>query len=65
MNRQVWVCSKCGRTVRDEPNATRGWLIDRHRDPAKQFQGEMVIRCPRHITSYALRSAESGRDAVL
>ena len=64
MNRQVWVCSKCGRTVEDTVNTTRGWLIDSHKDAEKQFHGEMVIRCPNCITDYALRNAEHGRGAI-
>lgn len=64
MNRQVWVCSTCGRTVENTVNATRGWLIDSHKDGEKQFNGEMVIRCPDHITSYALRCAEHGKEAI-
>lgn len=64
MNRQVWVCSKCGRTVEDNPNSTRGWLIASHKDAEKQFHGEMVIRCPAHITNYALSCAVSGKSAI-
>lgn len=64
MNRQVWVCSKCGRTVEDTPNATRGWLIASHKDAEKRFNGEMVIRCPQHINRYALNSAQNGRDDI-
>ena len=56
MIRQVWVCSKCGRTVENTQNATRGWLIGQHKNAAKAAQGEMVIRCPRHITQYARRN---------
>jgi len=64
MNRDVWVCSRCGRTVEDMPQWTRGWLIDSHKDAAKAFNGEMVIRCPQHITDYAIRNAEHGRAAI-
>ena len=64
MNRQVWVCSKCGRTVENTEWATRGWLIDSHKNAEKQFNGEMVIRCPQHITAYAVRCAEHGRSAI-
>lgn len=64
MNRQVWVCSKCGRTVEDTPNTTRGWLIASHKDAEKQFNGEMVIRCPRHINRYALSNAKSGKNDI-
>ena len=64
MIRQVWVCSKCGRTVLNETQWTRGWLIDSHRDAEKAFNGEMVIRCPDHITDYAIRKAEHGKSAI-
>ena len=64
MNRTVYVCSKCGRTVENHPNWTRGWLIATHRDAAKAANGEMVIRCPQHITQYAIRCAEHGRSAI-
>jgi DNA-directed RNA polymerase subunit RPC12/RpoP len=59
MIRQVWVCSKCGKTVENTKNATRGWLIGKHADAAKAAMGEMVIRCPKHITRYALRNCTS------
>jgi len=64
MNRQVWVCSKCGRTVQNEAQWMRGWLIDSHKDAEKEFHGEMVIRCPAHITRYALSAAEHGKDGI-
>jgi len=64
MNRQVWVCSKCHRAVEDTANATRGWLIDSHRNAEKQFNGEMVIRCPKCITTHAIRQAQHGRAAI-
>lgn len=64
MNRQVWVCSKCGRTVEDKENWTRGWLIASHKDAEKRFNGEMVIRCTDHITDYALSCAVGGKSAI-
>jgi len=64
MIRQVYVCSKCGRTVMNEHNWTRGWLIDSHRDAEKRDRGEMVIRCPNCITNYAVRKAQRGRAAI-
>ena len=64
MNRQFWVCSKCGRTVEDHPNWTRGWLIASHKMAEKSYNGEMVIRCPEHITGYALRNADGGRKSI-
>jgi len=60
----VYVCSKCGRTVQYEPNWTRGWLIGTHKNAAKAFNGEMVIRCPAHITNYAIRNAQNGRADI-
>ena len=62
--KSVWVCSSCGRAVFDNPNSTRGWLIGNHKDAEKHFHGEMVIRCPDHITGYALRCAQNGQDDV-
>ena len=64
MNRQVWVCSKCGRIVQNNVNDTRGWLIDSHKDAEKNFNGVMVIRCPNCITKYALNCAEHGKAAI-
>lgn len=48
----VYICSKCGRNTQTDDQSP--WLIaavygSRH--------GEMVIRCPRHITEYAIRKA--------
>lgn len=60
----VVVCSKCGRTAENTPNWTRGWLIDTHKNAEKAFNGEMVIRCPQHITAYAISQAERGRAAI-
>ena len=64
MNRTVFVCGKCGRTVENKEQWTRGWLIASHLDAEKQFQGEMVIRCPQHITRHALRIAAGGKSAI-
>jgi len=47
----IYRCSVCGRTA-DEYHV-RDWLIGSHRDPEKRANGEMVIRCPDHITPYA------------
>ena len=46
-----YVCSKCGRTV--EVGREVGWLAVR--DP--RHPGQMIVRCPEHITRYALRQA--------
>lgn len=57
-----FVCSKCGRTA--DSRHLHGWLIGRHRDPEKQYWGEMVIRCPEHVTTYAIRKVVGGRKAI-
>ena len=64
MNRTVYVCSRCNRTVENEPQWTRGWLIGKHKNAAKAFLGEMVIRCPACITRHAIRTVEGGRAAI-
>jgi len=58
------VCSKCGHTVEDTPNWTRGWLVGTHKNAVKAFNGEMVIRCPQHITQYAIRNSENGKGDI-
>ena len=63
-SRRVYVCSTCGKTVEATPNNTRGWLIGTHENAEKAFHGEMVIRCPKHITNYAIRNAANGRDDI-
>lgn len=64
MIKTVFVCSTCGRTVENKPNWTRGWLIAQSKNAEDRFNGVMVIRCPLHITDYALRKAEGGRSAI-
>lgn len=61
-SKQIWVCSVCGRGAED--SATRGWLIGSHKDPEKHYYGEMVIRCPQHVTDYAIRNVVGGRKAI-
>lgn len=53
MNATIFVCSKCGETTRRWEN-TDDWLIANVPDSKT---GEMVIRCPLHITEYAIRKA--------
>jgi DNA-directed RNA polymerase subunit RPC12/RpoP len=62
MNRQVYVCGKCGRTA--DTDHVRGWLIGRSKNAEDQANGILVIRCPQHISGYALRKAEGGRNAI-
>jgi len=62
-NRDVWVC-RCGTTVENTENATRGWLIAGNKNAEKAFNGEMVIRCPHCITDYAIRNAENGKADI-
>ena len=60
--RTVFVCEKCGRTADDQH--LRGWLIGTPKNAERVFNGEMVIRCPRHVTKYAIRDTEGGRSAI-
>jgi len=57
-----YVCDKCGRTA--DSDHVRGWLIGTARDAEKAVNGEMVIRCPDHITDHAVRSVKGGRKAI-
>ncbi|RPJ40118.1 MAG: hypothetical protein EHM35_00500 [Planctomycetaceae bacterium] len=61
-SKQLYVCGKCGRTA-DEQHL-HGWLIAKSKSGEDQFNGIMVIRCPDHITGYAIRKAEGGREAI-
>jgi len=45
------VCSKCGATIESCKARGAGWLVKSN----VRKRGEMVIRCPRHITRYAER----------
>ena len=58
----TYVCSKCGR--RADEFHIRGWLIGTHKDPERAYNGEMMIRCPDHITEYAIRNTVGGRNAI-
>lgn len=49
----IFVCSKCGKKASWEDAKRKGWLIAPHR----KTEGQMVIRCPRHITEYAKKMA--------
>ena len=52
MLRTINVCSKCGETT-TAWETTDDWLIG----SSKAKAGQMVIRCPQHITRYAIRQA--------
>jgi len=54
MSATWYVCSKCGAKILSVDPEREHWLIARH----KHIRGRMVIRCPQHITEYALRIAE-------
>ncbi len=49
-----FVCSKCGVTTSD-PSAP-GWLIGSKRG---SIEGDMIIRCPDHVTTYARRQTDA------
>ena len=53
MTTTVYICSKCGETTADWENI-EDWLIAA---VPGSTTGEMVIRCPDHITEYAIRKA--------
>jgi len=55
-------CSKCGRTA--DSQHVRGWLIGTHAAPERAYNGEMMIRCPEHITEYAVRNTVGGKSAI-
>lgn len=59
----IYVCSKCGDTInaselRGNALADYGWLIGPH----KAGRGRMVVRCPKHVTNYAMRSVPTDRN---
>jgi len=62
MSGTIYVCGKCGRTADDMH--VRGWLIGSAKNAEKVGNGEMVIRCPEHVTRYAIRQVELGRKAI-
>lgn len=55
-----FVCSKCGAVESPEMARATGWLIANDRNSASK----MVVRCPKHITRYALAQTETGRTRV-
>jgi len=62
LQRTIYVCSVCHRQSDDLH--THGWLLDEPKNAEKACQGEMVIRCPEHVTRYAIRLAKHGKQAV-
>ena len=53
------VCQKCGVGLPIAEAKSNNWLIDTYRkDPTL-----MVVRCPAHITEWALRQSGNGRRA--
>ncbi len=54
----IYVCSKCGETTADWEN-TDDWLIGSAKLKPGEIvsKGEMVIRCPEHVTRYAIYKA--------
>lgn len=47
----IYVCSVCGDTIEADAD-NEDWLIA---NALGSTSGEMVIRCPEHITEYAIR----------
>lgn len=53
---KTWlVCQFCGRTVARD--SAEGWLNQPHKD----VLGLQVVRCPQHISEWALRHTREGR----
>ena len=50
----ILVCDKCGRHMEYYEAIKQGWLVAQRKDKP---QGHLIIRCPEHITKYALRVA--------
>lgn len=54
------VCSKCGKIAEvTGPNYPPGWLV--HQRKGKPAW-HLIIRCPEHVTAYALRLAGLPQD---
>ena len=51
----LYVCEKCGVVAELESAMRAGWLIGRRKGGRP---GQLVIRCPSHITAYARRLIE-------
>ena len=58
MMNTIYVCDKCGKTS-EQWETLDDWLIASTSTgwPQANRTGEMVIRCPQHITEYAIRKA--------
>lgn len=52
-HKTIYVCSTCGENTA-EWGTDEDWLIA---SVPESKTGEMVIRCPEHITEYAIRKA--------
>lgn len=53
----VLVCQFCGRAAATSSDTDRDWFVDEHRN----FPGVFIIRCPLHISEWAMRNSKSGR----
>ena len=52
--KSYYVCSKCGATIEASEARAAGWLVATNVHKV----GQMVIRCPQHITRYAERQTQ-------
>lgn len=53
----VLCCQKCGRITPDSHSAREDWLVDLYRPD----QTMLMVRCPEHITEWAMRHTLQGR----
>lgn len=54
---EILCCQFCGRLTLSDADGAVHWLVDRH----KAYEGVWVIRCPHHISEWAMRNTVSGR----
>jgi hypothetical protein len=53
----VLVCQKCGRATIDNAETRKEWLVDFSRNS----DSHLIVRCPEHITEWAMRQTWQGR----
>ena len=53
MEKTIYVCTECGETTEDW-DTDEDWLIAKVPDSTN---GEIIVRCPEHITLYAIYRA--------
>lgn len=57
----VAVCQVCGRAAAVTEKVKKDW----HISPHKKLPGVHIVRCPNHISEWALRHSQAGRTAEM